>query len=309
MSNFPIVTLLETVLGKGQLKGNDNVAFHCPFCHHHKRKLEINTTTQHWHCWVCNAKGRKLPILFKRLNVDRTKISKLIVLLEDVEYKPKRTTTDTPVVQLPENFKPLWYLNKNSIEYRNAVHYLRKRDINIHDILRYRIGYCQSGEYSGKIVVPSYDANGSLNFFVSRAYYDADFQQHKNPSISKDIIGFELYINWDMPIILVEGVFDAMAIKRNVIPLFGKTIPDILKKRIIEKNVKTIYICLDEDAKKQALETAEYFMSNGIDVYLVDLPEDKDPSELGFEATWDIINNTTILTSDKLMQEKILCRL
>ena len=131
MSNFPIVTLLESVLGKGRIKANDNVAFHCPFCNHHKPKLEINTRSQHWHCWVCNAAGRKLPILFRRLNVDRKKVSKLIVLLEDVEYRPKKTTTDTPVLHLPEGFRPLWKFDKGSPEYRNAVLYLRKRGINI----------------------------------------------------------------------------------------------------------------------------------------------------------------------------------
>lgn len=310
MSNFPIVTLLETVLGKGQLKGNDNVAFHCPFCNHHKKKLEVNTRSQHWHCWVCNAAGRKLPILFKRLNVERSKISQLIKLIDDVELRPRKTTTDTPVLHLPEKFRPLWVFDKTSPEYRNAVHYLyKKRNVTIEDILKYRIGYCRSGEYKGKIVIPSFDANGSLNYFVSRAYYDDDAWKHKNPNASKDIIGFELHVNWEMPIILVEGAFDAIAIKRNAIPLFGKTIPDILKKRIIERNVKTIYICLDNDAKKQALETAEYFMANGLDVYLVDLPNDKDPAELGFEKMQELINDTTLLSSDKLMEQKILCSL
>jgi len=309
MSNFPIVTLLESVLGKGRIKANNNVAFHCPFCHHHKPKLEINTQSQHWHCWVCNAAGRKLPILFRRLNVDRKKVSKLIVLLEDVEYRPNKTTTDTPVLHLPEGFKPLWEFDKSSPEYRNAVFYLRKRGINIQDILKYRIGYCDTGPYNGKIVIPSFDANGSLNYFVSRAYYEDDTWKHKNPDVSKDIIGFELHVNWDMPIILVEGAFDAITIKRNAIPLFGKTISDTLKKRIVERGVKTIYICLDDDAKKQAIEVSDYFMSNGIQVYLVKLPNESDPSDLGFEKIRSIIDDTCELTGMGLMQEKILCRI
>ena len=111
-----------------------------------------------------------------------------------------------------------------------------------------------------------------------------------------------------MPIILVEGAFDAIAIRRNAIPLFGKTISDTLKKRIIERKVKTIYICLDNDARKQALETAEYFIANGIRVHFVDLPEG-DPSELGFIRIKNLIEDTIELTADKLMQEKILCRL
>jgi DNA primase len=308
MSKLSVISLLESVLGKSRQSTDDNLAFHCPFCHHHKPKLEVNIVTQHWHCWVCNAAGRKIPILFRKLNTPREKVAQLIKLLDGVEYKPTKTTTDTPVVELPKEYRPLWVMDKANPEYRNAVRYLLNRGITIHDILKYRIGYCETGQYSGKIIIPSYDANGSLNYFVGRAYYESDGMRHKNPKVSKDIIGFELHINWNMPIILVEGAFDAIAIKRNVIPLFGKTISNTLKKRIVERKVKTIYICLDLDARKQALETAEYFINNGIDVYFVELTG-KDPSELGFEQTKHILDATTRLTEQNLMQEKILCAL
>ena len=308
MSKFSIITLLESVMGRGKINSNDNVAFHCPFCHHNKKKMEVNIVTQYWHCWVCNAAGRKLAVLFRKLNVQREKISKLISLLDDVEYKPSKTTTDTPVLQLPEGYRPLWVLQEMSPEFRNAIHYLKKRSIGIHDILKYRIGYCRKGPYKGKIIIPSYDANGSLNYFVARAYYDEDKFKHKNPPASKDIVGFELHINWNMPIILVEGAFDAIAIKRNCIPLFGKTISNTLKKRIVEKGVKDIYICLDLDARKQALETAQYFMSNGLNVYFVDITG-KDPSDLGFEIITNILNETHVMNETELMEQKILCAL
>ncbi len=308
MSKFSIISLLETVMGRGKINSNDNIAFHCPFCHHNKKKMEVNIVTQYWHCWVCNAAGRKLPILFRKLNVQREKIAKLVELLDDVEWRPTKTTTDTPVLQLPEGYRPLWELQEMSPEYRNAIHYLKGRNITIHDILKYRIGYCRKGLYRGKIIIPSYDANGSLNYFVARAYYEDDVYKHKNPPTSKDIIGFELHINWNLPIILVEGAFDAITIKRNVIPLFGKTISITLKRRIVEKGVKEIYICLDKDAKKQALETASYFMNNGLDVYFVDLTS-KDPNELGFEKTKNLLETTPRMTQEYLMEQTILCRL
>jgi len=308
MSKFSIINLLESVLGKGKINSNDNVAFHCPFCHHNKKKMEVNIVTQYWHCWVCNAAGRKLPILFRKLNVQREKISKLIALLDDVGWRPSKTTTDTPVLQLPEGYRPLWKLQEMSPEFRNAVHYLKGRNINIHDILKYRIGYCRKGPYKGKIIIPSYDANGSLNYFVARAYYAEDKFKHKNPPASKDIVGFELHINWNMPIILVEGAFDAISIKRNAIPLFGKTISNTLKRRIVEKGVKDIYICLDLDARKQALETAQYFMANGLNVYFVDITG-KDPSDLGFEKITNVLNETHIMSETELMEKKILCAL
>ncbi len=308
MSKFSIITLLESVMGRGKINSNDNIAFHCPFCHHNKKKMEVNIVTQYWHCWVCNAAGRKLAVLFRKLNVQREKIAKLITLLDDVEYKPTKTTTDTPVLQLPEGYRPLWILQEMSPEFRNAIYYLKKRNISIHDILKYRIGYCRKGPYKGKIIIPSYDANGSLNYFVARAYYEEDKFKHKNPPASKDIVGFELHINWNMPIVLVEGAFDAIAIKRNCIPLFGKTISNTLKKRIVEKGVKNIYICLDLDARKQALETAQYFMANGLNVYFVDITG-KDPSDLGFEKITNVLNNTHIMSETELMEQKILCAL
>ena len=308
MSSFALVTLVESVLGKGKRTTDANIAYHCPFCHHHKPKLELNTESQHWHCWVCNTSGRKISVLFRKLNVDRNKHAKLSALLEDAKYQPKVTTTNTEIVQLPSEYKPLWKLNKLSPEYRNAVYYLNKRGIGIAEILRYRIGYCTEGMYSGKIVIPSYDANGALNYFVSRAYYEDDAYKHKNPRVSKDIIGFELHINWQLPVIIVEGAFDAIAVKRNAIPLFGKVISNTLKKRIVERGVKEIYICLDQDARKQALEAAEYYINNGIIVYFVEL-SDKDPSDLGFQCINELINTTMPLTTEVLMREKILCKL
>jgi DNA primase len=174
--------------------------------------------------------------------------------------------------------------------------------------LRYRIGYCETGQYGKKIIIPSYDADGNLNYFVSRAYYSSDNIKHKNPRVSKDIIGFELHINWQLPIVLVEGAFDAIAVRRNAIPLFGKTISNALKHAVIKNNVKDIYVCLDRDARVQAISTVEYFLSNGINVYFVDMNE-KDPSELGFEKIIQLINITPAMDTNRLVEEKILCML
>ena len=104
---------------------------------------------------------------------------------------------------------------------------------------------------------------------------------HKNPETSKDVIIFENLINWDVPIILCEGVFDAMAIRRNAIPLLGKSIPNSLMSKIVSSKCTDIYIALDNDAKKKAFEYSEKLLNMGKNVYMVEL-QDKDPSEMGF---------------------------
>ena len=89
-----------------------------------------------------------------------------------------------------------------------------KRGLRPEDIVKYNIGYCETGEYEDKIIIPSYDDDGKLNFFVGRSFYQSKYK-HKNPKVSKDIVGFDLLVNWDIPLVLCEGAFDAIAIRRN----------------------------------------------------------------------------------------------
>jgi DNA primase len=309
MKNLKLLQLLESVLGKGKTTSGNNIAFFSPFTSHYKPKLEIDINTNHngenpWHCWISDKKGRTISSLFKQMGLPKERFDQLAKIIESSKYRnldDKKEVTQT--IQLPAEYIPLWN-KKTSPDFRNAIHYLTSRGVTIFDILKYRIGYCESGEYSGKIVIPSYDCDGQLNYFVSRAFYKADKFKHKNPKISKDIIGFDLTINWSQPIVLCEGAFDAIAIKRNAIPLFGKIIQPTLQKKIIEKRVRDIYICLDADALRNAIQIAERFMAEGLNVYFVELQDD-DASELGFQQIREILNETDVLTFERVMQLKM----
>ena len=309
MKNVKLLQLLESVLGKGKPTSGDNIAFFSPFVSHYKPKLEINIDTNSagenpWHCWISDKKGRSIATLFKQLNLPKERFEQLNRIIESSKYRVSdNVKIKNETLQLPADYRPLW-IPKNTPDYRNAIHYLKQRKITIFDILKYRIGYCESGEYSGKIIIPSYDCTGQLNYFVSRAYYKSDTQKHKNPKVSKDIIGFDLFVNWSQPIILCEGAFDVIAIKRNAVPLFGKIIQSNLQKKIIQERVKDIYICLDADALKNAITIAEKFLSEGLNVYFVEL-QHEDASELGFEKINEILENTDVLTFERLMQLKM----
>jgi DNA primase len=154
------------------------------------------------------------------------------------------------------------------------------------------------------IIIPSYDAEGNLNYFTSRNFNKNSKIKYKNPDVSRDIIGLELFINWNTPIVLCEGIFDAIAIKRNAIPLLGKTIQNNLMKKIINSTVQNLYIALDKDAMKQALNFCENLMNEGKEVYLVDI-DDKDPSDMGFVKFTNLIQNTLPLTFSNLLEKKL----
>ena len=154
------------------------------------------------------------------------------------------------------------------------------------------------------IIIPTYDKDGRLNYFTARSFEKEPYVKYRNPSASRDIIPNEHLINWNVPVVLCEGPFDAIAIKRNAIPLLGKNIQSSLMKKIVTSIVDKIYIALDRDAIKQALKFCERLMAEGKEVYLVDL-QDKDPSEMGFKNFTKLIQKTVPLTYSNLLEQKL----
>ena len=86
--------------------------------------------------------------------------------------------------------------------------------------------------------------------------------------------------------------------------LLGKSISKALLKQIIQSDVEDIYIALDQDAIKKALEYCEQFLNIGKQVYLVDLKE-KDPSDMGFLAFTRHIQQAQELDLTSLMRFKL----
>jgi len=305
MSSNILLGFIENVLGKSHKRARENYAFSCPKCNHHKPKLEVNLHTNEkgenpFECWVCGFKGRTIKSLLKQLQVPAEQAYEILKYVrkgDEIGYAP------TTSVELPKEFQALYTASTTSIIANKVRKYLYRRGFTDKDFLKYNIGYCTSGEYTGRIIIPSYNANNQLNFFVARTFEDA-YHKYRNPEASKDIIGFENLINWNIPIILVEGVFDAIAVKRNAVPILGKSLSKSLIKKIVSSEVEDIYIALDKDAFKKALQYTEQFLNMGKKVYLVDM-QDKDPSEMGFEKFTRHVQQAEEMDLGKLLRHKL----
>jgi hypothetical protein len=132
-----------------------------------------------------------------------------------------------------------------------ARNYLRKRGISKQDIVWWKMGYCSSGEYEGRVVIPSFDDEGDLNYFISRSYDKKAYPKYKNPPASK-------------------GVFDAVVAGRNSVPLLGSTLNQ--NSSLLQKIVKEdagVYIALDPDARKKELEIIKTLLDFDIEVWKV----------------------------------------
>ena len=95
-----------------------------------------------------------------------------------------------------------------------------------------------------------------------------------------------------------------MAIKRNAIPLFGKTISKALMIKLLQSDVETVYLALDDDAIRESIDHAQKLLDLGKEVYIIKL-EGKDPSELGFENMISCLQSAKPLTATDLLLLKM----
>jgi len=297
-----VLGILHNVIGRSKPSTKGNHAFHCPFCKHHKPKLEVDPKSGVWHCWVCNEKGRTPTSLLRKLHAS-------IALIKEMrEYFPDgKTIIDDKTydkVELPKEYRSL-VASSNALIHRQAKAYITRRGITEQDIIKYNIGYCETGKYANSIIIPSLDKNGQINYFISRSFEKEPKRKYNAPSCNKNaLIGLEYYINWKVPVILCEGIFDAIALKRNAVPLFGKTIPKALMLKLVETDVKTVYLALDKDALKEAINYAQQLINLGKDVYLIEL-QGKDPSDIGFEQMTKYLHTAKQMTFSDLLMKKM----
>jgi len=263
--------ILKKILGD-YYESNNEMLFSCPFCKHHKKKLSVNIDKNAWKCWVCDSSGRTIEYLVKRFGDPRDLQDWGIdseITFDDIEiilFGEKTKPEIKEEINLPKEYVPLLTGRKSFLKDR-ALKYLKQRGLTEKQIFIYKIGICTKGEYKGRVIIPSFNEEGEINYFVARTY-ENDFLKYKNPNISKSKIIFnELLIDFDKPVFIVEGIFDAIRIGKNSVPILGSTIKkeDLIFKKIVE-NRTPIYIGLDQDAKSKEEKIIKLFLSYGIEV-------------------------------------------
>ena len=129
--------------------------------------------------------------------------------------------------------------------------------------------------------------------------------KYKNPPVSKDIIFNELLIDWEEPIVLVEGIFDAVQAK-NSIPLLGSTISvnSNLFNKIIEHS-STVYFALDKDAENKSFKIINMFVEHGIEVFKINIDGYEDVGQMSKNVFNERKINAEQMTQDFLLVHKI----
>lgn len=319
------IDFIETVFGKGILSnGGKNISVVCPVCtrekgaQYNKKKLVIRTDNGINHCWVCSYKSRNLLALIKITNpefleeykttfnniatnsrcfiLDVNDTETISTDFEDILFLPKRT------MFLADNYKT-YHGNK-------YFNYLKKRGITeIEDLWYWKFLYTVFDEdYKDRIIIPSFDSMGTLNYFTARSLFDGPYvKRYKNPIKTRESIIFnDININWQKPLTLVEGPFDLVKCNQNATCLLGSVINikyELFQNIII--NNTPIILGLDEDATNKAIKIAENLLRYDIDVSMITPPTNKDVGDLSKEEFNELYQQTHVLTKKDLLLYKI----
>ncbi len=296
--------ILTNVLGPAY-KSNNEYLFTCPYCKHHKRKFSVNVAKGYYKCWVCDTRGKNIYRVIRRFGNHHDKASWReftdVVDFNKLEDLFAEEVEEKQVLEMPEHFVSL--ANKDIPPTGFAArNYLRKRGIDKKDIVWWKMGYCASGEYEGRIIIPSFDEEGDLSYFVSRSYDKRFYPKYKNPPVSKNIVFNDLFVDWSSDIILVEGVFDAITAGRNAVPILGSTLNQnsVLLRRIVKEDAG-VYVALDPDAKMKELEIIKTLLDFDIEVWKVDIGDNEDVGSMNKGQFQKCLKNATLITSDNYL--------
>ena len=310
MNKKEAIKILNETLGDYRKTSKEEHYFKCPACNHHKYKLAINLDKNAFHCWVCDYRGRNIRRLVRRFGSfvqlqkwdgisNRSDLERFADLF--VERRPEENKTK---VELPEEFISL---TSNNIPATGiyALRYLEKRGITKADILKWKIGFCFSGEYRNRIIVPSFNENGDCSYFVARSY-NGDSYKYKNPPASKDIVFNDLFVDWSNDLILTEGVFDAI-VAQNAVPILGSTLrsnAELIRKIVI--NDTPVYIALDPDATKKENRIIKMLLEYDIELYKIDVSGYEDVGSMSKEVFQERKNNASFIDRDNYLLLNLL---
>lgn len=254
-----------------------------------KVRLWVNPELEIFNCWHCSMRGKSLATLMVAgSNELRQYLETRSIIKPQKQLKPRCDS-------LPAGFTP--FSLDGSFQEKPYLSYLGSRNITVRTLVNYRMGYITSGRYARRIVIPSFDRFGMINFWSARSIDDVDHvNRYRLADASKDIISNEHMVDWTKDVFLVEGIFDEIAIGSQAIALNGKDVMPSLLMKLIEFLPPTVYLCLDDDAKSTANDIANELIQYGINCSLVSL-NGKDPSAIGKNAVIEAASKSTIISS------------
>lgn len=277
----------------------------CPRCGDHERKFAWNTEKRvgccfHSSClWYYEHGGvteRRLFAFFGVSGVHHT-IPEIIEKAEEAD------------VSLPKEFKLIADLDK---EMRATLYaYLSRRDIPKRVVDKAKLGYCESGERWGYIILPVFNEQGEVVYWQGRRFKNRE-PKFYNPKSSKksDLVYCVSLCTIPKRIILVESVINALTLesldKGNtaIIALLGKSMSEAQKDYVLchERKLKELVVALDGDARRDTMGIIDALNHKIPALKIANIPNGEDINSLGREKAWQLINNAEVYNPNRRIE-------
>jgi hypothetical protein len=292
---------LEKIFGRNNVKisrDQKNFSVACPICNksNGKLKLAIRVVDDVCHCWVCGWSSRSfLPIVIRYFKNYSDEYR--IIFKNNSNPSLFEDNVQNNTLKLPDGFKLLsLFEQEEKLENYKFFAYLKKRSIDTDDLWKYKLGIASEQKYFNRIIIPSFDIDGNLNYFTSRSISSKSFMKYLTCGRSKnDIIFNELYLDFAKPVKICEGPFDMFKLGSNTTCLQGCELSEDSKLfNTILLNKSEVVLCLDSDMRYKTQVLAKTFHEYDINVKILDIGNNHDPGEMSKISIQEKINQSCL---------------
>ena len=304
-------SFLASVFGSG-VRSADSFAVTCPACcsessRQHKKKLSIKLADGMHHCWICGLKGKTLQYTIKKYHP--AKLSEYLRIFEEEDYNSKlvEEIVEEEKAELPVGFVPLATKIPDDPDHIAVLKYLFSRGLSRPDFYKWRLGTCMTGKFSRRVIMPSFDAFGDLNYFTARSIDSDGSKKYINSKVKrKNVVFNELNIRWNEPLTLVEGPFDVVKCNWNATAMLGSYLDEsyLLFKRIVQ-NRTDVVLAMDSDAEDKKIKIAKKLLSYGINVKSINLGKFNDVGEMSKSDFKTILSTAEEWSTSSALRSKI----
>lgn len=302
--NHVLLAALQKILGQPDRDDRTWANFNCPYCAG-KRKFGVNLETGATYCFKCGSRP-DLRKLFREfgttLRLDRRKSDLAQIVFERIRARLKRAEGANPISL--EHWRRL-PCDDMSAGDRAALRYAVKRGA---DPKRWEYGVFDEDRLGGRVAFLIRQQSVAMSY-QARDYTRLGWPKTLNPPAGEGapigdlVFGLEHARTGD-DIAIGEGIFDAVTLSLVELPdwrvcgcaLLGKNASQVQIDQIVEVEPRRVVVCLDPDARKEALAFHKRLIEAGINAYVVDWGEtslDDDPNSLGPEECARRIQSAT----------------